>query len=55
MALGALVSLYYANHAAHAQCANRLNLRDYDRKLFVSASYGQQAEVDAGFLANSGM
>lgn len=52
--LCALASIYCANNAAHAQCANRLNLSEYDRKLFVNAAYRQEAEVDAEFLSIPG-
>jgi hypothetical protein len=51
MAMGALASLYCANHAAHAQCANHLTFSDYDRKAFVGAAYGKEAKVAAEFLA----
>jgi len=54
LALSLLASLFCANHSAQAQCTNRLILSDYDRRLFVSASYGREAEVDTEFLATLG-
>lgn len=50
--LSALALIYCAKNAAQAQCANRLTFSDYDRKLFVNAAYGQEAEVAAEFLAS---
>jgi hypothetical protein len=54
MYCAAWAAVYCANHSAYAQCASLFTLSDYDRKLFVSAAYGQEAEVSAEFLASQG-
>jgi hypothetical protein len=52
--LWASVSIWFSAHTLYSQCAKHVSLTDFDRKGFVRAAYGQDAEVAAEFLAFQG-